>query len=509
MNCKYILAHDIGTSGNKSVLYGIDGCLYASSFYEYKTYYLANNWVEQDPEDWWKAVCISTKDLIEKAGISKKDILCVCFSAQMMGCLPVDGRGNPLRKAIIWADSRSAEQSRLIENAIGMTQVYKITGHRVSASYSAAKILWLKYNQPDIFSKTYKFLQAKDFIVHKLTNEFVTDFSDASGTNLLDLKKREWSNEILDGIGLNEGLLPVLCASTDVVGKVTRTAAGEIELLEGTPVVIGGGDGSCAAVGAGVVEKGSAYNVMGSSSWIAVAVEEPIFDPKMRTFNWVHLDKNLFSPCGTMQSAGYSYRWLKEILYDLEVLQAKQQNVDIYEIIEKKIEAAKPGSENLLFLPYLLGERSPKWNPDAKGAFVGLKISTTQENMFRSVLEGVAFNLKIILDVFSSIVSIDDVIITGGGVKSKVWRQILADIWQKPVLVPQFLEESTSIGAAICGGVGIGVFEDFKVAKKFNKIVDEVKPRDEFKEMYNNLYEIFNETYKALVPIYSSLANIE
>ncbi len=509
MKKQYILAHDLGTSGNKATLYDLEGRLLTSSFYEYETFYPKHNWVEQDPEDWWKAVCVSTRNLIEKAAIARADILCITFSGQMMGCLPVDKAGKPLRKTIIWADLRSVRQAAFMEDVVGMASVYRITGHRISAAYSAAKLLWVKDNQPEIYKQTYKMLHAKDYIIYKLTGRFVTDYSDASGTNLLDLEHKDWSEPILNATGLQREILPELHPSTDIAGEVTQAAAAEVGLLAGTPVVIGGGDGSCAATGAGVVEKGSAYNVIGSSSWIALATETPIFDPEMRTFNWVHLDPALFSPCGTMQSAGYSYSWLKNTLCGLEIDQAKAQNISPYEIMNQLIEGAKPGANNVLFLPYLLGERSPRWNSDAKGVFLGLKITTTKAEIYRSVLEGVAFNLKIILDIFNHFSPMDQVIVIGGGARSRTWLQILADIWQKPVLVPQFLEEATSMGAAICGGVAIGAFPDFKVIKNFNQIREVIKPRPEYQAMYDRLFAIFNQTYEALVPVYTKLAELE
>lgn len=505
----YILAHDLGTSGNKATLYDLNGKLHSSTFFEYQTVYPKTNWVEQDPADWWKAVCTSTKDLIEEAGISATEILCVCFSAQMMGCLPVDKYGVPLRNMIIWADLRAVKQAAVIAKEVGMADVYQITGHRISPSYSAAKILWLRDNQPEIFKKTYQILQAKDYIIYKLTGRFVTDYSDASGTNLLDLEQKDWSDRILKAIALSRDILPELHPSTDVAGAVTKEAAVEAGLLEGTPVVIGGGDGSCAAVGAGVVEEGSAYNVIGSSSWVALAAKRPVYDPEMRTFNWVHLDQNLFSPCGTMQSAGYSYSWLKNTLCGLEVERAKQENINPYAIIDRLIENSKPGANNLIFLPYLIGERSPRWNPDAKGAFIGLKITTAKADIYRAVLEGVTYNLKVILDIFNNFNPINEVIVIGGGARGRVWPQILADIWQKEVLVPQFLEEATSMGAAICGGVGIGAFKDFSVIRDFNKIVRTVKPRPEYQAIYHRLFAIFNETYEALVPVYANLAELE
>lgn len=502
---RYILAHDLGTSGNKATLYNLDGQLCSSTIYEYPTYYPDDGWVEQDPEDWWKAVCESTRELLEQAGVKNSDIACITFSAQMMGCLPVDKEGHHLRKSIIWADLRAVKQAEYMERVLGLEAVYRITGHRISASYSAAKILWVRENEPEIFEKTYKILHAKDYIIQKLTGAFITDYSDAAGMNLFDLVNRTWSDHILKGLSLPADILPEPHPSTDIAGKVTREAAKLTGLLEGTPVVIGGGDGSCAAVGAGVVEEGKTYNVVGSSSWISMASKKPIFDPEMRTFNWIHLDPTLYTPCGTMQTAGYSVNWLKNTLCGLEIMQAKEMQINPYRLIDEKIETSPSGANNLLFLPYLLGERSPRWNPDAKGAFIGLKMTHTQADIYRSVLEGVAFNLKVILDVLEGFSSIQEIILIGGGAKGRVWMEILADVWQKKILIPQYLEEATSMGAAICGGVGVGAFKDFTVIGKFNPTVTEIQPREQFKETYNRLYEVFNRAYEAMVPIYRML----
>ncbi len=504
----YILAHDLGTSGNKATLYDFEGRLRSSVVYAYDTYYPGPNCVEQNPEAWWKAVCISTKQLIDKAGIDKSEIACITFSAQMMGCLLVDREGNPLRNSIIWADTRAVKQEKFMQSVLSMETAYKITGHRISASYSAAKMLWIKDNLPEIYNKAYKVLHAKDYIIYKLTGNLVTDYSDASGMNLFDINSKEWSDDIINALGINKAILPDAHASTDIAGTITAKAAAEIELLQGTPVVTGGGDGSCAAVGAGVVEEGKAYNVVGSSSWIALATEKPVYDDKMRTFNWVHLDPNMYSPCGTMQTAGYSLNWLKNTLCDMEVMEAGQKGVNPYSIIDNKVLNSPPGANSLLFLPYLLGERSPRWNPDAKGAFIGLKMTSTKEDILRSVLEGVGYNLRVILEIFCNYTAVNEVTVIGGGAKGRVWLQILADIWQKPVLIPEFMEEATSMGAAVCGGIGIGAFSDFKVINKFNKVKSEILPRTEYLEVYNKLFHIFNETYEALEPIYNKISSL-
>jgi xylulokinase len=505
---KYFLAHDIGTSGNKATLYDINGRLIGSTVCEYPTFYPAALFVEQDPEDWWNAVCTATKELISQTAVQPGDIAAVSFSGQMMGCLLVDASGNALGRSIIWADMRAGKQAAQVETKLSMEKIYHITGHRISSSYSLAKLLWIKENEPERFKKAYKMLNAKDYIILKLTGVFATEYSDASGTNLLDIVKKKWSAEIAEAAGISLELLPDLFASTDIAGKVTGGAAAQTGLLEGTPVVFGGGDGSCAAVGAGVNKEGEIYNVIGSSSWIAGASSEPFFDKSLRTFNWVHLDKNLYTPCGTMQAAGYSYSWLRNTFCAAEIESAKKEGKSAYKLIDTIVSEAKPGSGGVLFLPYLLGERSPRWNSEATGAFIGAKVTTGRGDFFRSVLEGVGYNLKVILDIIDSRFDQKAVTVIGGGAKGNVWLQILADIWQKDILVPRYLEEATSMGATICAGVGVGAFDNFDKVRIFNPVAQIIKPNPENTEIYEKLYKAFNNAYEALLPVYSELAAI-
>ena len=398
---KYILAHDLGTSGNKAALFGLDGEMIGSELYEYKTYHPFPGFVEQEPADWWEAVCGSTKALLERTDTLPGEIACVCFSGQMMGCLPVDSQGEPLYKMITWADLRSVDQARHMSQALDPAEFYRLTGHRLSASYSAAKLLWLKEEQPGIYGRTYKMLQAKDYIIHRMTGAFVTDYSDASGTNLLDLRKKEWSDTIIKEMGIEPSMLPDLLRSADIAGRITGPAASALGLLEGTPVVAGGGDGVCACVGAGVVAEGQVYNVIGSSSWISMASQSPIYDREMRAFNWVHMDPTLYAPCGTMQSAGYSFKWAVNALCADDTEQARLMGISPYTLIDRQISNTRPGANGLLFLPYLMGERSPRWNPAAKGCFIGLIAGSSKYDMLRAILEGVGYNLKVILDIFN------------------------------------------------------------------------------------------------------------
>lgn len=510
MKKEYILAHDLGTTGNKATLYDSAGKLVASSFHSYATHYPGVNWAEQNPLDWWKAVCVSTQDLLKKARISKKNVACVSFSGQMMGCLPLDKQGNPLRNSIIWADQRGVEQANRIREIVGEDEVYAITGHRISPTYSAAKIMWVRDNEPGIFKKVHKFVHAKDYIIYRLTHRFATDYSDASGMNLFDIQKREWSSQMLKLIRIPVEILPELHTSIDVVGEVTREISEEAFLGPGTPVVMGGGDGPCAAVGAGVVREGSSYNYVGSSSWIALASRKPIYDPEKRTFTFSHLDPGMFMPAGTMQTAGGAYQWLKDNICWVETRAAREAKVDPYEIMDLKAESVEPGAHSLLFLPYLMGERSPHWNPDAKGAFIGLTLTHKREHLIRSVLEGIVFNLKIILDAFEHQgARVEEVRVIGGGAKGRLLRQIMADVYGRKILCPLLLKEATSLGAAIAGGIGTGIFKNFRVAERLVKIVETQSPRPSARERYERLYPIFKNAYQALVPIYEQIASLK
>lgn len=503
---EYLLAHDLGTSGNKAVLYRADGTLAASSLYEYKTIYPFSGAVEQDPDKWWEAVCESTKRLFAEAGIAGKDIAAVSFSGQMMGCLLVDRSGEPLRNTLIWADTRGAGEEAFMKSRMDERRSYRITGHRISASYSAAKLLWVKKHEPELYQKSFKMIHAKDYIIYKLTGNLVSDYSDASGTNLFDLEKKIWSKELLEAYEIPEELLPEVHPSTDIVGKVTAEAARLTGLAQGTPVVAGGGDGSCACVGAGVVKEGSAYNVLGSSSWISTASESPVYDDEMRTFNWVHLDPKLYTPCGTMQAAGYSYSWYRDTLCGEEKETAKKSGVSAYELINEQAAKSRPGAGGVLYLPYLLGERSPRWNADARGSLIGLSVTTSKGDISRAILEGVGYNLKVILDILQKKQRIEELILIGGGAKGKLWLQILSDIWQKRILVPRYLEEATSMGAAVCAGVGIGMYRDFSVMERFNRTESVIEPDPANAAVYRELYDMFNASYEALIDVYGKLA---
>jgi len=505
-----LLAHDLGTTGNKATLYDPEGKLLAGSFSGYGTHYGPPGQVEQDPADWWRAVCESTRELIAASGVGPGEIACVSFSGQMMGCLPVGADGRPLRRSIIWADQRAVPQAERLVERVGRERGYAITGHRLSPSYSAAKAMWLAEHEPEVVRRARCFLQAKDYAVFRLTGTVATDYSDASGTNLFDLQRREWSAELFEAAGLDPAQWPALHPAATVVGEVTPEAAEETLLRSGTPVAIGGGDGSCAAVGAGVVREGAAYSYIGSSSWVALASREPLADPKLRTVTFHHLPADLLMPTGTMQAAGGSYQWLAEVVCDLLCDRVSEEGyLDTYEYLDDLADGPPMAGAPVLFLPYLLGERSPHWNPDARGVFIGMTPETGLGSLARAVLDGVALNLGLILDIFRELgAQVEAVRLIGGGAKSRLWRQIMADVHGVPVRQAEHLEEATSLGAAICGGVAVGLYRDYTVAEDLVKIVAEQRPDAAATAYYQRLKPIFAEAYEALKPTFEALANL-
>jgi xylulokinase len=498
---RYLLAHDLGTSGNKATLFSSEGELLRSVTEPYDTHYFNNNWAEQEPADWWRAVCASTRALV--AEVDTREIGVIAFSGQMMGCVCVDRKGEVLRPAILYCDQRAEQECASILKKIEAKDFYRTTGHRASSSYSVEKLMWVKRHEPDVYARTFKMLHAKDYLNFRLTGIMATEYSDASGTNLLDLNASCWSDRLVSITDIDGDKLPELKASTDVIGELSSGAAAAMGLNPGIPVVAGAGDGVCAGVGAGSIKPGLTYNYLGSSSWIATTTEQPIYDEGMRTFVWAHAVPGYVHPCGTSQTAGSSYAWLKNEVCRLERACAAELALNPYDLMNREVESSPPGANGIIFLPYLLGERTPHWNPEAKGAFIGLTLEHTRADLIRAVLEGVTLNLSIILDIFRKQVPIAEITVIGGGAKGDAWRKIMADVYEADIVKPNYLEEATSMGAAIIGGVGCGIFKSFEVIDRFLKPVDRTRPDPATAEVYHEAKALLNDSYDSLAPLFS------
>jgi xylulokinase len=488
-----IVAHDLGTSGNKASLHDESGRTLGAVTIDYETHFSAGGVVEQDPEDWWRAVGTATQQLLAQTGVSASSVQGVGLSGQMMGAVFLDDSHQPLRPAMIWADHRSSAQAQVLLDAVGQDAAYRELGHRIHPTYTLAKVMWVREHEPDTWARTRHVCVAKDFVVHRLTGRLVTDPSDASGTDAFDQSEGRWSTTLLGAAGVDPALLPPLVDSTTVVGGLTPEAARHTGLLTGTPVVLGGGDGPMAAVGAGVITpEDGAYVCLGSSSWVSVSSLAPLHDPAMRSMTFNHVVPGHFVPTATMQAGGASLSWV------MGILGARGEG---YDELLAAAATERAADEGLFFLPYLLGERSPHWNAAAAGTFAGLQRHHGPGHLVRAVLEGVAFNLRTCMDAFTENgTPVDAVDVIGGGATSDVWLQVLADVWQIPVRRRSIVAEANSLGAAVTAAVGLGLVGDFSVARGLSERTAEFLPDDGRADSSRSQHAVFRDAYDRLEP---------
>lgn len=366
--------------------------------------------------------------------------------------------------------------------------------------------MWIRDHEPEIYQNTYKMLLAKDYIICRLTGKFVTDYSEASGTDAFDLKGMEWSEEVLSAAGIPTDKMPELHASTDVIGNLTAHAAEELGLVVNTKVVCGGGDGPCSALGAGSTENGQMFLSYGTSAWIAGTSDEVFLDKDRTLICFGHVIPGKYMPCGTMQAAGSSYSYIRHAMCGEEEVTAEKEGVSIYDVMNRLVEQSPAGAKGLVFLPYLVGERSPRWNPDASGSFLGIRMEHEKCDYIRAVLEGVAMNLGIILEKQRENGEIQDLVLTGGGAKGDTLSQILADVLGVRLHRLDQVETATSVAAAVIAGIGVGVFKDFSVVDQFVKREKTFVPREEYKPVYDHQKKLFEKGYECLLDYYKMSA---
>ena len=492
---KYLIAHDLGTSSNKASLFSTTGELVKSYTVPYEVHFFQKNCAQQNPEDWWEAVCTATRKIIED--ISPENVLGISFSSQMQACIAVNENGEALRPAMIWADQRAEEQMEQLVERVGFDRMYELNGHRPSASYRIVPLRIVPTN-----GKTYKMMLAKDYIICRLTGRFVTDYSEASGTDAFDLKRLKWSGEILDAAGISPEKMPELHASTDVIGTLLPDAAKALGLTEETAVVCGGGDGPCSALGAGSIEEGQMFLSYGTSAWIAGTSDEVFLDKEKTLICFGHVIPGKYMPCGTMQAAGSSYSYIKKALCQDEEELARQEGTSVYEKMDRLVRKSPAGAKGLIFLPYMLGERSPRWNPETSGSFLGIRMEHEKCDYVRAVLEGVAMNLDVILSAQREKREITELVLTGGGARGDASAQILSDVLGVRLHRLDHVETATSIAAAVIAGVGVGVFKDFSVIHQFVKKEDDFCPDGGNSQVYKRQKKLFEQGYRCLKEYY-------
>lgn len=505
MEC--ILGIDLGTSGTKTVLFDTKGTALASHTMEYPLYQPKNGWAEQDPEDWWQAVKETVGAVLKAAGRNAKSVRGVGLSGQMHGLVMLDGDGNVLRRAILWCDGRTGEQCGEITETLGREKLIAITANPALPGFTAGKILWVREHEPEIYEKCRHILLPKDFIRYKLTGEFATEVSDASGMNLLDVPNRRWSGEVLAALDIDPAMLGTMHESADVTGTVTSAAAEATGLAAGTPVVGGAGDNAAAAIGTGVVETGRAFTTIGTSGVIFAHSDKVTIDPKGRVHSFCSAVPGAWTVVSCTLAAGLSLQWFRNNFCGAERETAAGMDVDPYELMTAAAERSPIGANRLIYLPYLMGERSPLLDSDARGAFVGLSAMHTKRDLIRAVLEGVTYSQRQCLDVFREMgVSIGQMMACGGGGASPFWRQMLADVYGCPVQTVAS-REGPALGAAILAGVGAGVWKSVEEGcGAVIRLNPPQEPDPAACAAYEPFYRLFCSLYPALAQPFHTLA---
>lgn len=506
---KYLLGIDLGTSGTKTVLFSVDGEAKASAMVEYPLYQPQNGWAEQAPEDWWNAAVQTTRSVLSQSGIDAGDIAGIGISGQMHGLVMLDDKGEVLRRSIIWCDGRTGEECREITQAVGEKRLIEITANPALTGFTASKILWVKKHEPELYARCAHILLPKDYIRYMLTGEFATEVSDASGMQLLDVPKRAWSDEVLGALGIDKALLGKMYESCEVTGAVTEQAASLTGLSAGTPVVGGAGDNAAAAIGTGVVRTGKAFTTIGTSGVIFAHADKVTIDPAGRVHTFCSAVPGAWTVMSCTLAAGLSLQWFRNNFCADEMSVASRMEVDPYYLMDLETEKAPIGANRLIYLPYLMGERSPLLDENARGAFVGLSAMHTKRDMLRAIMEGVMYSQRQCLDVLRGMgVLSSEMLACGGGGTSKVWRQMMADIYSLPVATVQN-REGPALGAAILAGVGAGVYKS--VPEACDQIIrtnPSQQPIAQNSDRYEQFYALYCSLYPALKDGYAKLAKM-
>lgn len=495
-----ILASDIGTSSVKSALFDLDGHTLAAATQPHLTRHSQPGWSDQDPADWWNGYRQTIRDLVARQPQLSKRIAVIGISGQMLGCIPVDRQGRPLHAAPIHADLRAEKQARQIRERIGSDHLYALTGNILDARSGLAKLLWFKQERPACYQAAARFLQAKDYIVSCLTGNFdTTDLSDAAHAQWIDLQKKCCLTDVFAELGLAAEKLPVLHRGTDPVGRLTAEAAGELGLTAGLPVVAGAGDGSCASVGAGSAKSGDFYACLGTTAWISYTADQPIFDRKKRLFNLTTTDGAAYGVFGTAQNAGQSVRWAMKLLGDSHET-----------AFDRAAALVPPGSDGLLFLPYLDGERSPVYDANARGIYFGIGSRHQGAHFRRAVLEGVALALRSIVAVFREQAAVNTMKLIGGGARSDLWCQIIAAacaIELQQMATPA--GDATALGMALTAGVGVGLYPDLATAQAVIRTRSRERPDPDLTARYERIYPLFEQLYQSNRTLFKALAALQ
>lgn len=508
----YIIAYDLGTGGNKASLYDLEGKCIAETFVTYPTLYPKAGWHEQQPADWWKAVVESTRALLAKSSIDKSEVAALGISGHSLGVVPLDKTGRLLRSSTpIWSDSRSVLQTRRMFEKISEEEWYSLTGNGFPAPlYSVFKIMWYQDNEPDLFKQIDKVIGTKDYINYRLTGNISTDFSYASGSGVYDLVAWKYSEKLLAASGIPADFFPEIVPSTHIIGTLTKTAADELGLPQNVLVASGGVDNSCMALGARNIKDGRIYNSQGSSSWIALTTKIPILDVKFRPFVFTAVIPELFNSAIPVFSSGSSFRWLRDQLCKDLVEKAEKDHCDVYELMTALAATSPAGSKGILFNPSLAGGSSIDTSINVRGAYLGLDLGHTRADVIRATMEGVAMEMRMALDELNKKMAVnDEIVVVGGGSRSKLWRQIYADIFEKRIIKTNIDQQAAALGAAALAAVGAGFWKNFEIIDEIHQVQDTVLPDPGNVSVYRKLMPIFQKGERYLSDLGDDIARLD
>jgi len=505
------LGIDIGTSGTKTLAISAKGKILASDTQEYPCYTPKPLWSEQDPEDWWNAVVKSVKNTIRKAKLKPADVKGIGLSGQMHGSVFLDKNDKVIRKAILWNDQRTFAECAEIENAVGgRGRLIQLVANPALTGFTAPKILWLRNKEPKNYEKLRKVLLPKDEVRRRLTGEYATEVSDASGMLLLDVAQRNWSLELLDALKLDRTLFGKVYESEDVTGKLTSEAATLLGLTTDCVVVGGAGDCAAGAIGNGIVNEGILSTSIGTSGVMFVYSDEVKIDPLGRVHTFCHAVRDKWHLMGVNLSSGGSLQWFRNALCAELTAAAKKKKVDVYDLLTEEAKQTPAGSEGLFFLPYLSGERTPHADPFARGCFVGLTLAHTRGHLVRSVLEGVTYSMRDSLEIFQGLeIPVKQIRASGGGSKSPFWRQVQADVFGQRVVTVNS-DEGPAFGVALLAAVGAGAFKNIQEACKATiKVIKETKPNAKAQKIYDATMPTYQQLYCSLKQDFRTISGAE
>lgn len=483
-----LITYDLGTGGVKASLYDKNLCTISKSFIEYKTHYPDDGWHEQRPDDWWNSVIDSTHILLQKSNADPKDIKAIALSGHSLVTVPIDKNGNLITKQVpIWSDTRADVEAKEFFDKISESDWYFTTGNGFPpACYSIFKLMWFKKHYPEQFQKANYFIGSKDYINFKLTDQIFTDPSYASGTGAYDLIKKQMRTDFLETAGLTADIFPRIVPSHTIVGHVTKQAAALSGLCNGTVVACGGVDNACMALGTVGNKPGKVYTSLGSSSWIPVNSKKPILDIEKRPYVFAHIQENMFTSAYSIFAGGSSFRWIRETLCkDLSTKNA-------YQIMDQMASNIPIGANGIIFNPSLAGGNSQDKSCEIRGAFLGLNLGTTRDDLIRAAMEGIALNLRMSLDCFKNQLDIGDQIrFCGGGSKSKLWMQIFADVFHMNIIKSNIDQDAASIGAAAIAGRALGLWDNYNFVEDLHHTEQSYTPNEENNQQYGKLLKIF------------------